>query len=253
MTEGGQRVLAVVPARAGSKGLPGKNLRLLAGKPLVAWPVCAARNSLAVDRVIVSTDDRAIADAAATHGADVPFMRPASLASDTASSMDVIRHALHALAETGEHYDYVVMLEPTSPLTRSVDIDQALRRLVAQRAVADAIVGVSRVEAAHPEYDVLMDSQGVIRPYAAPDFSSLRRRQEIAELYFLEGSLYISDVPVFLQRGSFYHERTLGHAVPRWQSLEVDEEMDLICIEALLERQAQWHEQLDAKQTEGPR
>lgn len=241
MIREGQRVLAVVPARGGSKGLPGKNLRLLAGKPLVAWPVCAARDSAAVDRVIVSTDDRAIADAAAAHGADVPFMRPASLSGDTASSMDVIRHALQALAESGDRYDYVVMLEPTSPLTRGADIDQALQRLVAQRAVADAIVGISRVEAAHPEYDVLMDAQGVIRPYAAPDFSSLRRRQEIAELYFLEGSLYASDVPVFLQRGSFYHARTLGYPVPRWQSLEVDEEMDLICIEALLARQEALH------------
>ncbi len=241
--QGPRRVLAVVPARGGSKGLPGKNLRMLAGKPLVAWPVGAARDSGVVDRVIVSTDDRAIADAAATHGADVPFLRPAHLSGDTASSMDVIRHALQTLAEAGDRYDYVVMLEPTSPLTRGIDVAQALQRLVAQRAHADAIVGISRVEAAHPEYDVLVDAQGIIRPYAAPDFSSLRRRQEIAELYFLEGSLYISDVAAFLDRGSFYHARTLGYAVPRWQSLEVDEEMDLICIEALLERQAQLHAQ----------
>jgi CMP-N,N'-diacetyllegionaminic acid synthase len=234
----GRRVLAVVPARAGSKGLPAKNLRMLAGKPLVAWPVCAARASTLVDRVIVSTDDAAIAAAASTHGADVPFLRPAELASDTASSMQVIRHALEALANDADKYDYVVMLEPTSPMTRGIDIDQALQRLSKQRADADAIVGISRVEAAHPEYDVLIDSLGLIRPYAAADFSKLRRRQEIAELYFLEGSLYISDAQVFLSRGSFYHERTLGYEVPRWQSLEVDEEMDLVCIEALLTKMA---------------
>jgi CMP-N,N'-diacetyllegionaminic acid synthase len=236
---GAASVLALIPARGGSKGLPRKNVRPLAGKPLVAWPVAAAKASASVDRVIVSTDDAEIARAATAAGADVPFMRPAEFAGDTATSMQVIRHALETLAARGERYDYLLLLEPTSPLTEASDIDTALQTLHASRERADAIVGISRVEAAHPEYDVRVDADGLIRPYAAPDFRSLRRRQEIEELYFLEGSLYASASDVLLERGGFHHERTLGYRVPRWKSHEIDEFVDFICVEAIMTRLAE--------------
>lgn len=238
---GGCKVLAIVPARGGSKGFPRKNVHPLGGRPLVAWPVTAARGARCVDEVVVSTDDDAIAAAATAHGARVPFRRPAELATDTASSMDVIRHALETLAAAGECYEYVVLLEPTSPLTESADVDAAIESLHDARDRADAIVGISRVEAAHPEYDVKLDAAGLIRPYAAADFRSLRRRQEIDELYFLEGSVYVSEVAAFLRTGSFYHERTLGYAVPRWKSLEIDDFFDLVCAEALLARRDEIH------------
>ena len=228
------KALAIVPARGGSKGLPGKNLRLLDGRPLVAWPVSAALGAASVDRVIISTDDVAIAEAARTAGADVPFLRPAYLANDTASSMDVILHALDTLASQGHEYEYVILLEPTSPLTESSDVEDALSRLRAAGAAADAIVGICRVESTHPEYDVRRDPNGLISPYAAPDFKSLRRRQDIEELYFLEGSLYISRVEAFRRYKTFYHERTLGYEVPRWKSVEVDDIFDFIMVEAVV-------------------
>ena len=228
------KVLAIVPARGGSKGLPGKNLRPLNGRPLVAWPVAAALGAVSVDRVIISTDDLAIAEAARAAGADVPFLRPANLAHDTASSMDVILHALEALALQGQEYEYVVLLEPTSPLTEPGDIDAALARLRSAGDAADAIVSICRIEATHPEYDVRLNPQGLISPYAAPNFKSLRRRQEIEELYYLEGSLYISRVDAFRRYKTFYHERTLGYEVPRWKSLEVDDICDFIMIEAVI-------------------
>jgi N-acylneuraminate cytidylyltransferase/CMP-N,N'-diacetyllegionaminic acid synthase len=228
------RVLAIIPARSGSKGLPGKNLRPLDGRPLVTWPISAALGSSAVDRVIISTDDEKIAEVARIAGADVPFMRPSSLSGDTASSMDVVMHALDTMATLGEIFDYVVLLEPTSPLTESSDIDQALSRLISAGSHADAIVGVSRVEATHPEYDVRVGENGLLRPYAAPNFSLLRRRQDIEPLYFLEGSLYISRVDAFKRNKSFYHNRTLGYEVPRWKSIEVDDLFDFIVIEALV-------------------
>ena len=228
------RVLAIVPARSGSKGLPGKNLRLLDGRPLVAWPVSVALGAASVDRVIISTDDVAIAEAARNAGADVPFMRPAHLAHDTASSMDVILHALDTLASQGQEYEYVILLEPTSPLTEASDVEAALSRLRAAGTAADAIVGICRVEATHPEYDVRRDRSGLISPYAVQDFKSLRRRQDIEELYFLEGSLYISRVEAFRRYKTFYHERTLGYEVPRWKSLEVDDIFDFIMVEAVV-------------------
>lgn len=230
------KILALIPARGGSKGLPGKNLRLLGGMPLVAWPIRAALGSLHVDRVIVSTDDLAIKDAALHAGAGVPFIRPPHLALDTSSSMDVVQHALDELHAAGEHYDYVVMLEPTSPLTTSTDVDAALTQLHSARAIADSIVGIARVEATHPEYDVRRTENGLLSPYLAPDFRSLRRRQDIEELYFFEGSVYISDVEVFRRERSFYHSRTMGYLVPRWKSLEIDELVDLHLAEVLIKK-----------------
>ena len=231
-----EKVLAISPARAGSKGLPGKNLRLLDGRPLVAWPVATALGAASVDRVIISTDDVAIAEAARAAGADVPFMRPAHLAHDTASSMDVILHAIDTLASQGQEYEYVVLLEPTSPLTESSDVEAALSCLYAAGSDADAIVGICRVEATHPEYDVRRDTKGLISPYAVSDFKSLRRRQDIEDLYFLDGSLYISSVDAFRHYKTFYHERTLGYEVPRWKSLEVDDIFDFIMVEAVVQR-----------------
>lgn len=229
------KVLAIIPARGGSKGLPGKNLRPLHGKPLVAWPVSAALGCSSVNLVIISTDDPAIADAARAAGAEVPFMRPAYLASDTASSMDVVLHALDTLESQGQVFEFVVLLEPTSPLTESSDVETALSMLKGSGDLADSIVGVCRVESTHPEYDVRRNDQGLITPYAVPDFQSLRRRQDIEKLYFLEGSLYISRVDAFRQHRSFYHHRTLGYEVPRWKSIEVDDIFDFIMVEAVLQ------------------
>lgn len=230
------KVLAIVLARGGSKGLPGKNLRLLEGRPLVAWPISVALGAPSVDRVVISTDDVAIAEAARNAGADVPFMRPAYLAHDTASSMDAILHALDTLASQGQEYEYVILLEPTSPLTEASDVEAALSLLRAAGDAADAIVGICRVGATHPEYDVRRDSKGLISPYAVENFKSLRRRQDIEDLYFLEGSLYISRVEAFRRFRTFYHERTLGYEVPRWKSLEVDDIFDFIMIEAVVQQ-----------------
>lgn len=228
------QVLAIIPARGGSKGLPGKNLRLLDGRPLVAWPVSVALGAASIDRVIVSTDDLAIAEAAHNAGADVPFIRPPHLAQDEASSMDVILHALDTLASQGQKYEYVILLEPTSPLTEVSDVEAALSTLRAAGDSADAIVGICRVEATHPEYDVRRNSSGLISPYGVANFKSLRRRQDIEELYFLEGSLYISRVEAFYRYKTFYHERTLGYEVPRWKSLEIDDIFDFIMVESVV-------------------
>ena len=120
---GGQSVLGLIPARGGSKGVPGKNLRTVGGKPLIAWTVSAAHRAKTLDRVILSTDDAEIAEVARAYDCDVPFMRPAELATDDAAMLDVVRHAIRSLEET---YDYVVLLQPTSPLRTAGDIDAAV-------------------------------------------------------------------------------------------------------------------------------
>lgn len=227
----GKRVLAIVPARKGSKGLPLKNVRLLAGKPLLAWPIAAARASAHVDRVIISTDDQGFADLAVAHGADAPFLRPAELASDTAPSIGFILHAVETLAEAGDVYDYVVLLEPTSPLTEGSDVDAALQQLVA--ADADAIVGVSKLEATHPAFAVRKDGGGTITPYASASFGEMPRRQDIEPLFSLDGTLYISTVEALRRERGFCHTRTLGYESARHKAHEVDDLVDFICIEAI--------------------
>lgn len=230
----GKKVLSLVPARRGSKGLPLKNIRPLGGKPLLAWPIEAACQSRYVDRVIISTEDPEFAEIARQAGADAPFLRPAALASDTSPSMDFMVHALETLEAMGEHYDYLVLLEPTSPLTEASDVDAALETLHAREADADSIVGVSALVTEHPAFAVRFNPSGLMEPYAAASFGQMPRRQDIEPLYSLDGSLYISKTEALLRERGFCHQRTLPYVTPRWKSLEVDDIVDFICIEAVL-------------------
>lgn len=230
----GKRVLALVPARSGSKGLPMKNIRLLHGKPLLSWPIDAAKRSRYVDRVVVSTDSEEYAELAKVAGAEIPFLRPAELSVDTAPSIGFILHALDTLNAAGDRYDYLVLLEPTSPLTEASDVDAALEILVERRAHADAIVSVAEIVSAHPAFAVSFNEEGLIRPYASSSFGALPRRQDIAPLYSLDGSLYISTTAALQARMTFCHERTLSYVMPHYKSFEVDDLVDFICIEAIL-------------------
>lgn len=233
---GGLRVLALVPARSGSKGLPDKNIRLLSGKPLLAWPIAAARASRFVDRVFVSTDSDDYAEIARQYGGDCPWLRPAELASDAAPSFGFIEHTLRSLSEHGEEFDILVLLEPTSPLTEADDIDTALEALVSANATrAEAIVGVSRCETTHPAFMVVQNPEtGLISPTGSADFASLPRRQDLDPVFALDGSLYISTIPALLRERSFFHDSTLGYVTARHKHFEVDDLVDFIAIEAVL-------------------
>ncbi len=227
-----KKVLAIIPARGGSKGLPGKNIRPLQGVPLVAWPIKAALNSRYIDSVIVTTDDANIAKIAQEYGADVPFMRPAHLAIDTSPSSEAVIHALDFCTERDGAYDYIVLLEPTSPLTESTDIDRALEMLIEQEGWA--IVGASKVGSSHPVYCATIGTDQFLKPFNRDSFEKPIRRQDVDDLYFFEGSLYISDVNKYRETATFYHERTLPYVVPAWKSLEIDTLLDFLMIEAVL-------------------
>jgi CMP-N,N'-diacetyllegionaminic acid synthase len=229
-----KKILAIIPARGGSKGLPGKNKKLLQGKPLVAWPIDAAKSCKYIDKVLCTTDSDEIQQIAINFGAVAPFLRPEYLASDTAHSVDVIIHAIEFLEKTGEYYDYIVLLEPTSPLTTGGDVEKALEILDGNLEKASSIVGICKVESTHPEYDVQMSSDGFISPYAASSFKSMRRRQDLEPLYFLEGSLYISTIDALKKNRTFYHDQTMGFPMPRWKSVEIDEIFDFIIAETIL-------------------
>ena len=234
-----KRIMALVPARGGSKGLTGKNIRPLLGKPLISWSIEQGLSSRYLDRVVVSTDAEEIAEVARHSGAEVPFLRPEALASDTAASIDVIVHALDFFEAKGETFDYLALLEPTSPLREVQDIDVGIKLLI-DTSAARAVVSVAKLESGHPEFNVVIDSAtGCIRKMnGGADFRSLRR-QELQDVYFLEGSFYMSDIRTLLSRRTFYHELTLAYVVPRWKSLEIDELHDLICAEALLKARSE--------------
>lgn len=177
-----KRILALIPARGGSKGLPGKNTKMLLGKSLIAWSIEQAYQSAYIDKVIVSTESEKIAVVARSCGAEVPFVRPKSLSADNAETIDVVLHAINFYESRGDAFDIIVLLEPTSPLREAKDIDRAIERLISNRQ-AESIVGIARAEASHPAFIVKLE-KGFLRSYLKT-FKVLRR-QELDDLYFYE-------------------------------------------------------------------
>ena len=223
---GGRTVLGLIPARGGSKGIPRKNLRPLGGRPLLQWTGETALASRYIDRVILSTDDAEIAGVAASLGLDVPFLRPAAAASDTAGATEVISHAL---GELGESYDYLVYLEPTTPLRLAADIDTCLERL--DQTGADFCVSVQR-SVQRPEWMFYLGPEDEIEP-AVGRFQA-GRRQDLRECYVLNGAVYAARVEAFRRTGTFLTGATLGYVMPPERSIDLDEPADFDAAEAIL-------------------
>lgn len=216
----GRSVLAIVPARGGSKGVPRKNLRELGGKPLIAWTIEAALGSDHIDRVILSSDDEEIMAAAARHGCEIPFRRPADLATDEADSMAVVMHALGAL-ET--RYDYVVLLQPTSPLREARDIDAALR--LCDTSGAPSCVSLSPSEKS-PHWMFTLDARAKLHKFMTAGMAP-SRRQDSVPLFALNGAVYVARRGALETTRSFISEGTIGYVMPRERSLDIDDEFDL--------------------------
>lgn len=211
---GTRRVLALIPARGGSKGLPGKNLLPVAGRPLLAWSVDAARASRCVDRVVLSSDDDAIMAAARACGCDVPFVRPAALASDTAPTIDVVMHALDALPG----YGLIVLLQPTSPQRTASDIDAACERLSASGA--PACVSVNLVDQSPYWMYRLGAGQGLVPVIEPPP--GVTRRQDLPPVYALNGAIYVADTAWLRQTRTFVTRETVAHVMPADRSIDID-------------------------------
>lgn len=226
----GKRILAIIPARGGSKGLPGKNIKELLGKPLIGWSINHAQESKYVDDIFVSTDSQEIADVAESFGIKVPSLRPAYLASDTASSMDFIEYTINMMEEQGKLFDYLILLEPTSPLRDAEDIDKSLETLI-NHPTAKSIVGVCKSEGQHPISLTKVDN-GFLVPYIERTASV--RRQDLETLYFFEGTIYATSIEGFRQYRLFYHKECLAYIVPKWKSFEVDDFIDFTIIEAVM-------------------
>lgn len=221
----GLRVIAVITARGGSKGLPGKNIRPFAGRPLIAWSVAQARSSRYIDRVVVTSDDQAIIAAAVEAGAEAPFVRPAELSGDHAASVPVVLHAIDELRETA---DLVVLLQPTSPLRRVADIDGALRTCL--DAGAPTCIGVCE-PAKSPWWMFRKDDQGRLTRLMGP---AATRRQDLPTVWAANGAVYVARIPWLRQAASFVGEGTIGWEMPPERSVDIDTEMDFRLAELLV-------------------
>ena len=225
-------ILAIIPARGGSKGLQGKNIIDLCGKPLIAWSIETALNSDFLDEIVVSTDDQKIAKIARDYGGNVPFIRPKNLAQDETPSSDVIEHCINYYQnDVGKKFDYIVLLEPTSPLREVSDINLAIKKLIDSDGTA--LVGICKSEAQHPVFSSKVNKKGYLCSFNSGEFKPLRR-QELDTIFFFEGTIYISDTNKFLREKTFYHNETIGYEVPKWKSLEVDDMDDWVMIEAIM-------------------
>jgi len=231
----GKSVIAIIPARGGSKGLPGKNIKELCGKPLIAWSIEAGLGSQYIDEVMVTTDSEEIARIARAFGASVPFMRPTELASDTATSFEAIKHAIEFYEnELHKKFDYIVLLEPTSPLREKDDIDGMIEKIISMEDQFDAIVSLGEMHE-HPSIMKKIVGNG-IEPYCK-ELVMATRRQDNEVAYFPYGVAYILKTQTLLEEKSFYPHRTTHRIIKRYQCYEIDDIYDFLAIENIMKRE----------------
>lgn len=217
---------AIIPARGGSKGIPGKNLRKVGGIPLVARTILAARSARAISEVFVSTDSQEIAACARQYGATV-ISRPNAISGDTASSEAALLHACEYWNQSGVAPDALAFLQATSPFTTSQDIDGAIRKLSSERA--DVVLGV----AAHHRFQWAADEKGTLTAIGH-DMFHRPRRQELSNRYVETGALYILRTPGFLKAQFRFFGKVVGYELPEESLLEVDTPLDLKVARALV-------------------
>lgn len=227
--------VGLITARGGSKGIPGKNLKLLGGKPLIAWTVEAARTSRGLRRVIMSTDDQGIADVARKHGAEVPFLRPAELAREDSTHVSVVEHALNWLDQhERDRPAYIMLLQPTSPLRTAADIDQALE--IAETRNADAVVSICEATT-HPFLTRAIGEDGLMRDVVTSHGLDDLRRQNLPPAYVLNGAIYLIRREVFLSQHTFHPRRTYPCLMPHERSIDIDTPWDLKVAELVIQQQ----------------
>lgn len=222
-------VIAIIPARAGSKGLPNKNKLFLCGRPLIYWTIKKALLSKYIDTICVSTDDHDILRLSLASGVEAPFLRPAFLATDRATSFAVVKHCLDFYLPNT--FDYTMLLEPTSPLRLDDDIDRIIESLDASRDRYDSITSLGEVSH-HPSFMKILTGQRVHSFLTSTE--NITRRQDAAQVFFPFGVAYAAKTENLIAHSSFYTTRTMGYPIKRFQCYEVDDFYDFITIETIM-------------------
>ena len=231
-----QKVLAVIPARGGSKGGPRKNIRSVCGRPLITYTIEHARAAQHLFyRIIVSTDDEEIATVAREHGAEVPFLRPANLARDESPMIPMLQHAVDFIEkQDGVRMDWICLLQPTEPFRTVSDIEQCLRLGFA--GGCDSVITVVRVFATHP---ILMKriEDDVLLPFCVEEREGTRRQDYQPAAYMRNGSIYLSRRDVLMEQGSIWGQTIRPYVMPLERSVSIDTELDLKLAELMMSEQ----------------
>jgi N-acylneuraminate cytidylyltransferase len=226
------KILGIIPARAGSKGIPGKNRKMLAGQTLVERAYQTAVKSGAFDRIILSTDDSVLCELAKTISLDVPFVRPKDLADDLTSMIDVVVHAVRFLAADGYHPTAVMLLQPTSPLRTVSHILNAIEMLESYDSVC-SVYPLPLTEC--PHYVMKIDKQGNLVNFL-PEGSLISRRQDVPQAYVRDGTIYLTKTPILTENHSFYGDKCRPMIMAPQESLSIDTLDDWFLAEKLLQR-----------------
>lgn len=227
-------MLAIIPARGGSKGLPGKNIRLLSGKPLIAYTIEAALKAKEITRVICSTDSPEIADVAVKFGAEVPFLRPAELASDNSLAIDTYIYTVKKITKNGSFINDFAILLPTSPLRNEMDIDNAIK--IFREKNADSVI--SFYPAPHPfNWYCYIDDHGILQNIFSNN-SLLKNRQDERQAYLPNGAIYIFNYQVLVEKRTYYTEKTFPYIMDRNRSIDIDTIDDFAYAEYLLSKKS---------------
>lgn len=231
------RVVAIIPARGGSKEIPNKNIIDLVGKPLIAYTIEVAKKAKYVDRVIVSTDSYKIAEIAKKYGAEVPFMRPVELASDDAPSLFVLQHCVKYLEENEDyHPDIIVELLPTAPLRTVEDIDEAIKKFIDTKA--DTVVGLVEVKQ-HPYWMMKVNVNGKAIPYYK-NYEKYTRRQDLPKLYMIAGTICVLNRNTLMKReGLIFGGKIVAYIMPEEKCINIDTIADLKLAELLIMERTQ--------------
>jgi CMP-N-acetylneuraminic acid synthetase len=226
-----EKVLAVIPARGDSKGIPRKNLYPLNGKPLIAYTIEAALKSKLLTRSIISTDSEEIAEVAEKFGGDVPFIRPNVLANDTASSIDVVKHAVKELEKAdGVRYNYAVLLQPTTPLRLSEDIDKVVQKLISTQC--DTVITMVDVGAFHPARMYRIENDRLVG--IMEESIAMRRRQDLPPIYIRSGDVYACKRDIIFNRNSMLGNDCRPLVISPNRAINIDTLRDIVLAEYLL-------------------
>ncbi|AEB75675.1 cytidylyltransferase domain-containing protein [Clostridium botulinum] len=224
-----KKILAIIPARGGSKGIHHKNIMKICNKPLIAYSIEAANESKYIDYILVSTDDEDIKDVSLEYGAKVPFLRPKEISDDKAKSIDVVLHAIDYLKKYNEEFDYVVLLQPTSPLRTMEDIDKGIENIINSKV--DSLISICECD----ENPVLMRTIENNKLNTIFEFKGDNlRRQELPKFYIFNGALYINKVDMLLNEKAFVNEDTMPFIMDRYKSIDIDNMLDAKIVELIL-------------------
>lgn len=220
------KVLALIPARGGSKGLPGKNIRPLKGKPLIAWTILAAQKSKYLDKIVVSTDSQAVADVANAYGVFVPTLRPAALATDEATSLSLVEYIFNEYPD----FEAMLLLQPTSPLRGSKDIDALLNLVMTKKA--GACVSVNPIRS-RPEYAVLINDNGTIN-FLEDKKTRVSRRQDLPPVYEINGAMYFFTREILCSKKSLVSEGAISYLMDEQDAIDIDTLDDFLYAEFIM-------------------